>query len=111
MHSLVNHLGQESRSQAENIRASNPNDPGRAVNQIWERLDRQYGSPETIEFALKQCIHNFPNLTVGDRKCYHDLSDLAAEVESVKSDCAFGPAFTYYDTVSGVNEFVQKLLD
>ena len=106
---LVNHLGQESRSQAENIRASNPNNPDRAVNQIWERLDRQYGSPETIEFALKQRIHNFPNLTEGDRKRYYDLSDLAAEVESVKSDCAFGPAFAYYDTVSGLNEFVRKL--
>ena len=106
---LVNHLGQESRSQAENIRASNPNNPDRAVNQIWERLDRQYGSPETIEFALKQRIQNFPNLTEGDRKRYYDLSDLAAEVESVKSDCAFGPAFAYYDTVSGVNEFVRKL--
>ena len=27
----------------------------------------------------------------------------------MKSDCAFGPAFAYYDTVSGVNEFVRKL--
>ncbi|XP_061166393.1 uncharacterized protein LOC133175314 [Saccostrea echinata] len=106
---LVNHLGPESRIQAENIRATNSRNPEKAVKNIWERLDREYGSAETIELSLKQRIDNFVALTDSDRKKFLDLSDLAAEVESVKCDHVFGTAFSYYDTSSGINEFVRKL--
>lgn len=106
---LVNHLGPESKIQAENIRATNSRNPEKAVNNIWERLDREYGSAETIELSLKQRISSFSALSDGDRKKFLDLSDLAAEVESVKCDPVFSTAFSYYDTSSGINEFVCKL--
>lgn len=106
---LVNHLGPESKIQAENIRATNSRNPEKAVNNIWERLDREYGSAETIELSLKQRISSFSALSDGDRKKFLDLSDLAAEVESVKCDPVFSTAFSYYDTSSGINEFVRKL--
>ena len=106
---LVNHLGPESRIQAENIRATNSRNPEKAVKDVWERLDREYGSAETIELSLKKRINKFVILTDGDRKKFLDLSDLAAEVESVKCDPVFGTAFSYYDTSSGINEFVHKL--
>ncbi|KAJ8318380.1 hypothetical protein KUTeg_003471 [Tegillarca granosa] len=79
------------------------------VSDILERLDSEYGSPETIENSLKTRIANFPFLNESDQKRYFDISDLAAEVESVKCDSNFGLAFAYYDTVSGINDFVRKL--
>lgn len=106
---LVNHLGHESKRQAENIRNSNPRFPEKAIDLIWERLDREYGSAESIEWALKQRINDFPTLTDGDHKRFFDLSDLAAEVESVKCDHEFRTAFAYYDSNSGINDFVRKL--
>lgn len=83
---LVNPLGPESRIQAENIRTTNSRNPEKAVKDIWHRVDREYGRAEVIELSLKQRINNFVALTDGDRKKFLDLSDLAAEVESVKSD-------------------------
>ncbi|KAJ8308972.1 hypothetical protein KUTeg_013846 [Tegillarca granosa] len=79
------------------------------VSDILKRLDSEYGSPETIENSLKTRIANFPFLNESDQKRYFDISDLAAEVESVKCDSNFGLAFAYYDTVSGINDFVRKL--
>ncbi|KAJ8305843.1 hypothetical protein KUTeg_016388, partial [Tegillarca granosa] len=79
------------------------------VSDILKRLDSEYGSPETIENSLKTRIANFPFLNDSDQKRYFDISDLAAEVESVKCDSNFGLAFAYYDTVSGINDFVRKL--
>lgn len=106
---LVNHLGRESKSQANNIRAANARNPEKAVRDIWLRLDSEYGSAETIECALKKRINTFQTLSDNDRKRFFDLSDLAAEVESVKCDSKFGSAFAYYDTSSGINDFVRKL--
>ncbi|XP_033755752.1 uncharacterized protein LOC117338505 [Pecten maximus] len=106
---LVNHLGAESKTQAENIRASNPRNSQKAVDEIWKRLDSEFGSAEIIERALKQRIYQFPDLKENDTKRFFDLSDLAAEVESIKTDTVLGPVFSYYDTSSGINDFVRKL--
>jgi hypothetical protein len=48
-------------------------------------------------------------LQEGYRKRYFEISDLAAEVESVKQDQNFALTFTYYNTSGGINEFVRKL--
>ncbi|XP_062585367.1 uncharacterized protein LOC134247040 [Saccostrea cucullata] len=93
----------------ENIRTTNARNPERALTQIWERLDLEYGSPEAVEHAMKQRIINFTPLMENDRKRYFDLYDLAAEVESLKSDEAYGSAFAYFDSTTGINDFVRKL--
>ncbi|XP_062584179.1 uncharacterized protein LOC134245966 [Saccostrea cucullata] len=69
----------------------------------------EYGSPEAVEHAMKQRIINFTPLMENDRKRYFDLYDLAAEVESLKSDEAYGSAFAYFDSTTGINDFVRKL--
>ena len=51
----------------------------------------------------------FRLLTENDRKRYFDLYDLAAEVDSLKNDNSFGSAFAYFDSSTGINEFVRKL--
>lgn len=49
---LGNHLGPESRIQAENIRATNSRNAERAVKNIWDHLHCEYGSEEIKNVAL-----------------------------------------------------------
>ena len=106
---LLNNLGQVCKVQCENIRSTNARNPERALSQIWERLDLEYGSPEAVEHSMKQRIASFTSLTENDRKRYFDLFDLAAEVESLKGDDSLGSAFAYFDSSTGINDFVRKL--
>ena len=106
---LINHLGPACKVQCDNIRSTNARDPDRALKEIWERLDLEYGSPEAIDQAIKLRIRNFSSLTESDHRRYYDLYDLAAEVESLKDDSKFGTAFSYFDSTSGINDFVRKL--
>ena len=50
---LRNHLGPESRIQAENICATNSRNAERAFKDIWDRLDRDYGSEEIIKLNIQ----------------------------------------------------------
>ena len=52
---------------------------------------------------VKQRITNFQSLTENDTKRYFDLFDIAAEVESLKSDQSYGSAFAYFDSSTGIN--------
>lgn len=56
---LIRWLGPESSKQTDNIRAYNAANPADAVNEIWNRLEQRFGSPEIIESCLKQRIVSF----------------------------------------------------
>lgn len=56
---LIRWLGPESSKQIDNIRAYNAANPADAVNEIWNRLEQRFGSPEIIESCLKQRIVSF----------------------------------------------------
>lgn len=105
----LNNLGQVFKVQFENIRSTNACNLERALTQIWERLDLEYGSPEAVEHSMKQRIATFTSLTENDRKRYFDLFDLAAEMESLKGDDSLGSAFAYLDSSTGINYFVRNL--
>lgn len=106
---LLNNLGQVFKVQVENIRSTNACNPERALTQIWERLDLDYGSPEAVEHSMKQRIASFTSLTENDRKRYFDLFDLAAEMKSLKGDDSLGSAFAYLDSSTGKNDFIRNL--
>ena len=63
---LINYLDPESSRQTNSIKTANFGDPREGLSRIWERLNNRYGSPEMVEFALKQKIANIPKLTNKD---------------------------------------------
>lgn len=59
---LLNNLGQMCKRKCENIRSTNARNPERALTQIWNRLDMEYGSAEAIKHAVMQRITYFQSL-------------------------------------------------
>lgn len=55
---MIKYLGPESSKHANSIKISNVNNPTRGLQRVLERLDEGYGSPEMVEFALKQKLSN-----------------------------------------------------
>lgn len=84
--SIIKYLGPESSKHANGIKISNVNKPIRGKQSVWQRLDEGYGSPEIVEFALKQKMSNFKRLTNKDNKRLYELCDILSEVEAVKED-------------------------
>lgn len=65
---MIKYLVPESLKHANSIKISNVNNPTRGLQRVWQRLDERYGSPEMVEFALKQKLSNLPKLTNKDNK-------------------------------------------
>lgn len=59
MNLIIKYLGPESSTHAYSIKMSNVNNPTRGLQRVWQRLDERYGSPEMVEFALKQKTGQF----------------------------------------------------
>lgn len=98
---LIKCLGLESKQHAMRIRASYPNDPAKRLDRVWERLDERYGSPELVESILKEKISKFSTLTAKDESKIYELSDVAAEVESVKKNSKYK---SYWHTMTRLIE-------
>lgn len=73
---MIKYLGPESSKHANSIKIFNVNNPTRGLQRVWERLDEGYGSPEMVEFALKQKLSNLPRLTNKDNKRIYELCDI-----------------------------------
>lgn len=98
---LIKFLGLESRQHANRIRAPYPSDPAKGDDRVLGRLDERYGSPELVESILKEKISKFPRLTAKDARKIYELSDVAAEVESVKENQSTKP---YWHTMTRLME-------
>lgn len=105
---LVKWTGSESRSHVQSIKAANTYDPEKAVRLIWARLDERYGSPEHIDQAIRKKLDNFPRITNDYSKLYV-LSDILAEIVSIKENESYGCLFSYFDCSVGVKPIVGKL--
>lgn len=106
---LIKYLGPESSKQANNIKIANFSNPGSGLSRIWERLNDRYGSPEMVEFALKQKLANVPKLTNKDYRKLFELSDILSEIEAVKDNVEYSTLLAYFDTSSGILPIVNKL--
>lgn len=106
---LIKYLGPESSKQANNIKIANFSNPGSGLSRYWERLNDRYGSPEMVEFALKQKLANVPKLTNKDYRKLFELSDILSEIETVKDNVEYSTLLAYFDTSSGILLFVNKL--
>ena len=106
---LVKSLGPNTKQQAMNIRCANPTNLPKALELICERLVGQFGSPEMLKAALRQRINAFPKLHDSNRAELYELSDLVAEIDSVKSNESYQNLFAYFDSSAGVNLIVNKL--
>ena len=106
---LVRWLGPQSSKQALSLRSSNAHNNTQALTKIWKRLDKRYGSAELVETSIKNRIEQFPRLIGKDYGKLYELSDLLAEIESVKTNEKYRTLFSYYDSLSGVNPILSKL--
>lgn len=106
---LVKWLGPESKKFAMSIRASNPTQPKRGLECIWERLNERFGSPELVEAALKKKLESFPKLSNKDSQRLYDLLDIVTEIESAKESDPYQALLAYFDTSSGIKPIVCKL--
>ena len=106
---LIKWLGTESVKHAQSLRAANVHDPVQAVTKIWQRLDERYGSPEAVEYSLKNRLNSFPKLHIKENRRLYELSDLVAEIESAKHNEKYRTLLAYFDSSSGVIPIVDKL--
>lgn len=87
---------------------SNVNNPTRGLQRVWQRLDEGYGSPEMVEFALKQKLSILPRLTNKDNKRLYELCDILSEVEAVKEDEKYAALLSYLDSSAGILPVLKK---
>ncbi|KAK7093723.1 uncharacterized protein [Littorina saxatilis] len=108
---LVKNLGPESSKYAYSLRSSNPANPQRALQLLWERLDDRYGSPEQVESCLKTKLERFPQLTSlnKDSRKLYELCDILDEIQCAKENPKLSLLFALYDSSAGVNSIVCKL--
>lgn len=106
---MIKYLGPESSKHANSIKISNVNNPTRGLQRVWQRLHEGYGSPEMVEFALKQKLSNLPRLTNKENKRLYELCDILSEVEAVKEDEKYPALLSYFDSSAGILPVLNKL--
>jgi hypothetical protein len=106
---LLKWSGPESQRHVLSIKTASVRSPEKGLNRIWERLDERYGAPEMILVSMRQRLESFPKLTVKYNKELYELSDLVAEIESIKEDDKYRSLLGHYDSSTGVSPIVSKL--
>ena len=105
---LIRWLGPKSKDQAESLRAANIQDIKSGLLKIWQRLDERYGSPELVQNSLQRRLNNFEKIGKDHEKLY-ELSDLCAEIDSVKNNVRYHSTMAYLDSSCGMNPIISKL--
>lgn len=75
---LTKWLEGESLRHALRIRAAHAHDPEVGVRQLWQRLDKQYGSPEVIEASLFKRLESFAKISHKDFSQLQELTEGAS---------------------------------
>ncbi len=101
-------LSGESLQHALRIRAIHVSNPEAGLERLWQRLDRNYGSPEAIEASLFSRLESFPKVGHKDSHLLQELADLLQELEAAKDE-GYLPGLSFLDTSRGINPIVEKL--
>ncbi|XP_056867534.1 uncharacterized protein LOC130513013 [Takifugu flavidus] len=105
---LTKWLSGESLQHALRIRAVHVSNPAAGLERLWQRLDRNYGSPEAIEASLFGRLESFPRVGHKDSHLLQELADLLRELEAAKDE-GYLPGLSFLDTSRGINPIVEKL--
>eukprot|EP00079_Xenopus_tropicalis_P037650 XP_017951421.1 PREDICTED: uncharacterized protein LOC101733395 isoform X1 [Xenopus tropicalis] len=105
---LIKWLGPKSSEQARLLKSVNIEAPARGLIQVWERLERDYGSPEVIERTLLNRFYNFPSFSSKGNRKLQELSDFLLELETAKLDPHL-PGLCCLDTAYGLYPITEKL--
>lgn len=89
------------------IRAIHVSNPEAGIECLWQRLNRNYGSPEAIEASLFGCLESFPKVGHKDSHLLQELADLQ-ELEVAKDE-GYLPGLSFLNTSRGINPIVEKL--
>ncbi|TWW54221.1 hypothetical protein D4764_0192240 [Takifugu flavidus] len=90
------------------LRAVHVSNPAAGLERLWQRLDRNYGSPEAIEASLFGRLESFPRVGHKDSHLLQELADLLRELEAAKDE-GYLPGLSFLDTSRGINPIVEKL--
>ncbi|XP_073405860.1 uncharacterized protein [Dendrobates tinctorius] len=105
---LIKWLGPQSTERVKRLRSVHISNPTAGLMAAWERLERNFGSPEAIEDALFKRLQSFPKISSKDSSKFLELSDLLLELQLAKADTHL-PGLSYLDTARGVNPIISKL--
>lgn len=82
---LTKWLSGESLQHALRIRAVRVSNPEAGLQRLWQRLNRNDGSPEAIEASLFNRLESFPKADHKDSHLLQELADLLQELEAAKN--------------------------
>lgn len=105
---LTKWLSGESLQHALRIRAVHVSNPEADLERLWQRLDRNFGSPEAVEASLFGRLESFPKVGHKDSRLLQELADLLQELQVAK-DKGYLPGLSFLDTSRGINPIVEKL--
>lgn len=105
---LTKWLVGESLQHASRIRAVHVNNPAAGLQRLWQRLDKNYGSPEVIEASLFKRLETFPKISHKDSNLLQELADLLLELQYAKDE-SYLTGLSFLDTSRGINPIVEKL--
>lgn len=90
------------------ISAVHVSNPKAGLEHLWQRLDRNYGSPEAIEASLFGRLESFPKVGHKDSHLLQELADLLQELGAVKDE-RYLPGLSFLNTSRGINPIVERL--
>ncbi|XP_062830229.1 leucine-rich repeat and immunoglobulin-like domain-containing nogo receptor-interacting protein 2 isoform X1 [Anolis carolinensis] len=105
---MVAWLGPTSAHQVRRIFSALIDQPERALDTAWTRLNQRYGSSTQIEASLMDRLHKFPVLKPKDFEQLWDLSDLLIELQSAKGNPQL-PGFACLDQHLSQTAITQRL--
>lgn len=106
---LIRYLGAESKQHAVSLRSVYVCDPAMGREQIWNRLNERYGSPELVRHAIMTKLGRLPRLNGKEPKRLYDMVDTLSEVEALKQDPMYSVQLSYFDSSEGILPIVHKL--
>lgn len=101
--------GEESSKQVQSLKVAIAGKAVTALERAWKRLDSRYGSPETVQVALKTKLNAVPKMSVKDRGKMYELSDILSEIRAIKKRPEYAGLLSFYDTSMGIYPTVAKL--
>lgn len=83
------------------------NNPDKGVQQIWQRLDGRYGSPDLVHKSIMKKLDKFPR-SASDTVKWFELADLLAEIKTSKEDSQYSSCLAHFESSVGISPILSK---
>lgn len=96
----------EPQSLVDNYRKRQQHDPGALLKNLWEELERRFGSPAVISNALLERMHETAAFSDEENVKLQEFADLCADIES---QIAYLPGLACLNFPNVIQPIVEKL--